>query len=346
ALAAGITRVAPDTAVRRAPVADGGDGTVEAFVAAGWESVSAAAVGPTGRPVRACYARRGDTAVIELAEVAGLVKLPGGRLDPLGSDTYGVGLLIRHALDRGIRDIVLGLGGSASSDGGAGMLRALGARITDAAGAEVSRGGAALAAARSVDLTGLHPALAETTVLLASDVDNALLGPSGAVAVFGGQKGAGALERAELEAALTNWARLIGGDVHRPGAGAAGGTGFAALAVLGARVRPGIEVVLELIDFPALLRGADRVITGEGAMDEQTLRGKAPAGVAAAARSSAIPVLAVAGRLDLSPDRLRAAGFLQCYALTDLEPDPDRCIAGAAGLLEELGARLARDHLR
>ena len=357
ALAAGIARAAPDADIVELPVADGGDGTVDAFVAAGWERVRTEAVGPTGLPSTASYAVRGQTAVIELAEVVGLVKLPGGQPDPMGAGTYGLGLLIRDALDRGLREIVLAVGGSASSDGGAGMLQALGLQILDSNGDELPRGAAALAHARRIDGTGLHPAIADTTFVLASDVDNPLLGAHGAVAVFAPQKGADRQQCVELAAALTNWADLIeSSDVVGPaahsadwaeyaGAGAAGGTGFGAMAVLGARPRPGIDAILELIDFAGRARGAELVVTGEGALDEQTLRGKAPAGVAAAANAAGATVTAVAGRCELVPEQLRAAGFDRCYALSDLEPDLDRCLADAGRLVEELGARIAADYL-
>ncbi|MCM6777479.1 glycerate kinase [Nocardia sp. CDC159] len=347
ALAAGVARVRPEVGVVRMPVADGGDGTVGAFVAAGWEAVRVGAVGPTGMPVEAVYAVRGGTAVVELAGVVGLAKLPGGRAEPMGSSTYGLGMVIGDALDRGVRDIVLGVGGSASTDGGAGMLQALGLRILDAAGCELPRGGAALARADRIDRSGLHPALRETSIVLASDVDNPLLGTRGAAAIFGPQKGADPEQCAILDAALANWARVVDPEVaERPGAGAAGGTGFAAMALLGAVERPGIEVVLELIDFAAEVRGADLVVTGEGSFDEQTLHGKAPMGVCAAARAAGVPVVAVAGRCLLDESRWRAAGFADCYALSELEPDPRRSMVGAGPLLEQLGARIAREHLR
>ncbi|MCC3318066.1 glycerate kinase [Nocardia africana] len=360
ALAAGIARETPDAEVRQVPVADGGDGTVDAFVAAGWERVRVDTVGPTGAPHSASYAVRGNTAVVELAAAVGLVELPGGRTDPMGAGTYGLGVLIRHALDHGIREVVLGLGGSASTDGGAGMLQALGLHILDEDGAEIGSGAAALARARRLDHSALHPAVRDADFVLAGDVDNPLLGPDGAAAVFAPQKGASPRQCAELEAILAHWSRLVDTSGHplrtgdapqrgadlagHPGAGAAGGTGFGAMAVLGARQRSGIEVILELIDFAGRVRDADVVVTGEGAMDEQTLRGKAPAGVAAAAAGA--PVVAVAGRCALSPERLRAAGFARCYPLSDLEPDPERSIAEAARLLEELGARIAGDYLR
>ncbi|WP_063013292.1 glycerate kinase [Nocardia kruczakiae] len=361
ALAAGIAREVPDAEVRQVPVADGGDGTVDAFVAAGWERVRVDTVGPTGAPHSASYAVRGDTAVVELAAAVGLVELPGGRTDPMGASTYGLGVPIRHALDHGLREVVLGLGGSASTDGGAGMLQALGLRILDENGTEIGSGAAALARARRLDYSDLHPAVRDTVFVIAGDVDNPLLGPDGAAAVFAPQKGASPRQCAELEAILAQWAHLVDtsghpfgtGDAHErraalaghPGAGAAGGTGFGAMAVLGARQRSGIEVILELIDFAGRVRDADLVVTGEGAMDEQTLRGKAPAGVAAAAGAADVPVVAVAGRCTLTPERLRAAGFARCYPLSDLEPDPERSIAEAARLLEELGTRIARDYL-
>ncbi|MBF6342729.1 glycerate kinase [Nocardia cyriacigeorgica] len=346
ALATGIARVCPQVRAVRVPVADGGDGTVDAFVSAGWTRVTLPAPGPTGETVEASYAVRGDTAVIELAAVVGLAKLPDGRPDPLNASTFGLGVVIAHALSVGAERIVLGLGGSASTDGGAGMLTALGARVYGPDGHELPRGGAALRDAKRLDLRGLHPGLAEAKFVVASDVDNPLLGASGAVAVYSAQKGAGPDDRAVLEAALQNWAALVG-ETHagRPGAGAAGGTGFGAMAVLGAQMRSGIEVVLELLDFAAVLESAALVVTGEGCLDQQTLHGKAPMGVCAAARSAGVPVIAVAGRIELGPDELAAAGFIAGYALADVEPDPSRSMAEATPLLEQLGERIAAERL-
>lgn len=344
ALAAGIASVLPLADLRLVPVADGGDGTVDAFVAAGWERVRLTAPGPTGRPTETSYAVRGPTAVVELAAVTGLARLPGGRPDPMGASTFGLGVVIGHALDGGAREIVLGLGGSASTDGGAGMLQALGARLLGRDGDELPRGGAALAQVTRLETDAVRARIGTAEFTLACDVDNPLLGPRGAVEVYGPQKGADGEQRAILEAALTNWARVVGPSfADLPGAGAAGGTGFAALAVFGAQLRSGIEIILDLLDFPALVSGADLIVTGEGALDEQSLHGKAPVGVRAAAPG--IPVVAAVGRSLLSPECLHEAGFTACYALTDLEPDPARCIADAAVLLEELGARIAVDRL-
>ncbi|WP_405178762.1 glycerate kinase [Nocardia sp. NBC_01377] len=346
AIASGIARVRPDTELVLMPVADGGDGTVDAFVAAGWQRIEVDAPGPTGVVGVATYAMRGETAVVELAAAVGLVKLPRGVPDPLGASTFGLGVVVADALDRGAVEIVIGLGGSASSDGGAGMLRALGVRALDGQGDEVPGGGAALADAVALDRSGIHPGVDSARFVLACDVDNPLLGPRGAVAVYAPQKGADTAQLAILEAALTNWAAVAGiGFADRPGAGAAGGTGFGAMALLGAEVRSGIAVILELLDFAALLDGADLVVTGEGSLDEQSLHGKAPIGVCEAARAAGVPVVAAVGRNLLAPDRIRSAGFTACYALTDLESDPRRCMAQARSLLEAVGVTIAREHL-
>jgi glycerate 2-kinase len=347
-VAAGLARAAPGVEVVQVPVADGGDGTLEAAVSAGYRRVPVRAEGPTGEPVATAFAERDGVAVVELADVSGLGRLPGGQPAPLTASSYGTGQVIRAALDAGCRRIVFGIGGSAGTDGGAGMVQALGGRLLDAHGGEVGRGGAALAAVRSLDLAGLHPALERAEVVVASDVDNPLLGPRGAAAVYGPQKGASPADVAELDAALARWAdavhRAAGVDAAgTPGAGAAGGVGFAALAVLGARLEPGIDLILNLVGFREALPGAGLVICGEGSLDAQTLHGKAPAGVAAAARSAGIPVVAVAGRSLLTPAELEPAGILAAYPLTDLEPDPARSMAEAGPLLERLAARVAVD---
>jgi glycerate 2-kinase len=346
-VAAGLARAAPGVDVVQLPVADGGDGTLEAAVSAGYRRVPVRAEGPTGDLVDTAYAERDGVAVVELADVSGLGRLPGGRLAASAASSYGTGQVIRAALAAGCRRIVLGIGGSACTDGGAGMVQALGGRLADARGDEVGRGGGALGAVRSLDLAGLHPGLSSAEVVVASDVDNPLLGPRGAAAVYGPQKGAAPAEVARLDAALGRWAdavqRATGLDLAgMPGAGAAGGVGFAAMAVLGATLQPGIELILELVGFPAALSGAGLVITGEGSLDRQTLHGKAPAGVAATARSAGIPVVAVAGRSLLSPADLEAAGIQAAYPLTDLEPDLDRCMTEAGPLLERLVAKVAR----
>ena len=322
------------------------DDEVAAFVAAGWQPIALPVDGPTGQLHQAHYAMSGETAVVELAAAVGLVALPEGRLDPLGASTFGLGEVIADTLDHGANQVVVGLGGSASTDGGAGMLQALGARVLDATGEDVGRGGAALLAAATLDLSDLHPAVAGTDFVLACDVDNPLLGPHGATAVYGPQKGADEQQLATLEAALANWAEVVraatGTDASlMPGAGAAGGTGFGAMSVLAAGSQPGIDIVLELIDFSVLVAGADLVITGEGSIDEQTLHGKAPVGVRDAAAAVGVPVVVVAGRSLLAEERLRAEGFVECYTLAEREPDRARSMANAAELLRGVGRDIA-----
>ncbi len=357
AVADGLRDVVPDVGTDSVPVADGGDGTLDAAVAAGYRHVPVRVAGPTGEPVDTGYAVRDGVAVVELADACGLNRLPGGRLAPLTASSTGFGQVIAAALDAGCHRVVLGVGGSASSDGGAGMLTGLGARLTDSGGDLLPPGGGALEHLDRVDLSGLHPAVNGTAFVLAGDVDNPLLGPFGAAAVYGPQKGATPDDVARLEGALRRWSVTLANGVGAtagpsghpaadlPGAGAAGGVGFAALAVLHAQARPGIDLLLELTGFHELLSAADLVITGEGSLDSQTLHGKAPAGVAAAARRSGVPVIAVAGRNLLHPDELTAAGVSAVYALLDIEPDPEVCMAEAARLLRTVGGRIARDWL-
>lgn len=338
AIAAGLRRVKPDAETLECPIADGGDGTVAAAVAAGFEYVPAEATGPTGERVRTGYARQDGTAVVELAAVSGLSMMREPA--PLTANTLGVGELIAKALDDGCTKIVLGLGGSSSTDGGAGLVRGLGARLLDARGDEIPLGGKALLDLASVDLSNLRRA----EIVVASDVDNPLLGDRGAAAVYGPQKGASPEDVALLDGALKHFADIVGTDmVDAPGAGAAGGTGFAALALLGATFRSGIDLVMEMTGLAGKLPGADLVITGEGSFDEQTLYGKGPAGVAQQAHG--IPVVAMAGRVTLNQETLRQHGFAAGYGLTDIESDVDRCMTETAALLEQLAMKVAEDWL-
>jgi glycerate kinase len=319
------------------PIADGGEGTVDMVLAHGFRAVSFEVTGPAGEPVTARYALREQTAVIEMAAAAGLGLLPQGPDDDTArtATTYGVGQLLRDALDRGARRIVLGIGGSATTDGGRGMAEALGVRLDG----------------DRLDLSGLDPRLAETSVVVASDVDNPLIGPSGAAAVYGPQKGAGPATVALLDRALGQWADLVAAATGRdlrelPGAGAAGGLGFGAAALLGAELRSGIDLLLELSGFAEAATGADLVVVGEGSLDEQSLRGKGPVGVAAVAARAGTPVVAVAGRCTVDARQLRAHGVDAVYPLTDLEPDAARSMSRAAELLETTAERIAADRLR
>ncbi|WP_320782950.1 glycerate kinase [Streptomyces sp. CRN 30] len=349
---AGLRRAVPEAVVESLPVADGGEGTVDAAVAAGFERREARVAGPLGEPVTAAYALRDGTAVVEMAEAGGLQRLPAGVLAPLTASTYGAGELLRAALDAGATTLVFGVGGSATTDGGAGMLTALGARFLDADGQPVGPGGGALREVATADLSGLDPRFAEVGFVLASDVDNPLTGPGGAPAVYGPQKGASPQDVQVLDAALSRFAQVLEEAIGpraaeyalAPGAGAAGGIGYGAL-VLGARFRPGIEVMLDVLGFAPALERATLVITGEGSLDEQTLHGKAPAGVAAAARAAGKEVVAVCGRLALAPQALGRAGIRRAYPLTDVEPDVQRCIAQAGPILEDVAERIARDFL-
>ncbi len=356
AIAAGLRAEWPEAELVAVPVADGGEGTIDAAVAAGFERMPVTVDGPTGEPGPASYARRDAVAVVELAGACGLARLPGGRLAPLSASSFGAGQVLAAALAAGAKRIIFGVGGSASTDGGTGLLQALGARVLDAKGEPLERGGAALGDVASLELAGLEsPGLAAVlgagSVILATDVVNPLIGPDGAAQVYGPQKGASPAQVIELDRGLRRWAAVVaeatGADRSgEPGAGAAGGVGFAALAVLGAERCLGIEVMLDLADFGTALDGASLVITGEGSLDTQTLSGKAPAGVAQAAARRGIPVVAVAGRSTLLPDQLAAAGIAAVYPLSDLEPDPARSNAEARALLERVGRILARDQLR
>jgi glycerate kinase len=371
-LAAGIRRAWPGAGIVQAPVADGGDGTVDAAVAAGYRRVEATVRGPDSRPVTAAFAFRDGTAVIEAAEACGLRRLPEGRRLPLTATSAGVGGLIAAALGIGARRIVLGIGGVATTEGGAGMVQALGVRLLDEAGTDLGAGGAALRSLHRLRLPSPPLPLPDgIEVLVASDVDNPLLGPHGAAAVYAPQKGAKPADVAVLEQGLARWAEVaeeaLGyraaavmdvkkeAEVPRdafpglprdaPGAGAAGGLGFAAIAFLRAAIRPGIELLLELTGFTRALRGARVVVTGEGSLDAQTLHGKAPAGVARAAAAAGVPVIAVSGVRSLTAEQLRGAHFSAAYALSEIEPDPARCLADAGPLVEEIAERLTRDRL-
>ena len=351
AIEAGLRRARPDAEVVRLPLGDGGAGTLEALLAAGFERVPVRATGPTGEPVDAASAgagaRAGGRAFGERAEASGLKRVPGGRRAPLEATTYGTGELIRAALDGGARELVLGIGGSATTDGGAGMAAALGARLLDHDGADLPPGGAALLRLARIDVSGLDQRPRSVKVTVACDVDNPLVGPEGAAAVYGPQKGAGPDDVLLLDSALRRYARVLAHDLgldlaDTPGAGAAGGLGAGAIAFLGAELRTGIELVLELLGFDRAVAGADLVVTGEGKLDAQSLRGKAPVGVARAAGAHGVPVVAVAGAVEVADRELRAAGFEEAHALLELEPDPRRAMAEAAPLLERLAERVGR----
>jgi glycerate 2-kinase len=349
-LRAGILDARPDAEVTVVPVSDGGDGLLQAALRCGFERVAVTASGPTGSPVQTWYARRGTEAVIEMAEVCGLLRLPDGEPAPATASSRGLGEVVAQALDAGCGSLLLGVGGSASTDGVAGLVGALGAAVRDRSGGPVADGGVALEQAAVLDLTGLHPGLAGATVAVACDVDNPLTGPTGAAAVYGPQKGADEALVARLDAALAHWADLVAGATgadlrDRPGAGAAGGVGYGALAVLGARLRPGTEVVQELTGLAEAIAGADLVVTGEGSLDAQTLHGKAPAGVADAAGRAGVPVVAVVGRCLLDRDTLARAGIRAVYSLVARAGYEAEPFEAPGPLLHRVGRLLAAEHL-
>lgn len=349
AIAAGVLRVLPDADLVLRPVADGGEGTVAAALRAGYRARTAQVRGPDGRPVEAVFAVDGTTAVLELASAAGIGLLE--RPAPLTATTRGVGELVRAALDDGARRIVLGLGGSATTDGGAGMLQALGVRLLDADGRDIPPGGAGLSLLDRIDVGTRDPRLQETRVIVAVDVDNPLTGPDGAAAVFGPQKGATPDDVAALDAALARFATVVQRDlgVELPGwpaMGAAGGTAAGAAVGFSAAVVSGAALVCDLVGLDDALAGADLVVTGEGALDAQSLRGKAPAEVVARAGRAGVPCVALCGVLRLASEEWAAAGFTAAHALTEIEADQARSRAEADRLLAELAAAVLPRLLR
>mgnify|MGYP000854757009 CR=1 FL=1 len=353
AIAAGIRDVVGDRVrIVSLPVADGGEGTVEAAIAAGYERRTTSVRGPLGSTVDADWAIRGEEAVIEMAAASGLELVPSAVRDGLRASSYGTGELIRAALDAGATTIVLGVGGSATTDGGAGMLEALGLKLLTPDGDAVEPGGAGLAGLATVDAAGLDHRLAGARFVLANDVDNPLCGPRGAAAIFGPQKGLGPDDIPVVDSNIGRWAKLLadaldfpadGAEV--PGAGAAGGVGFAALAALRAVPRPGAELVAELVGVPESLEGATLAITGEGSLDEQSLGGKAPMGVLAAARRAGVPAVMVCGRSLLSKEQWQEAGFTALYSLSDRAGSAEESMREAARLLREVGQDIARSEL-
>tara|TARA_R110002111_G_scaffold1911_2_gene12954 strand:+ start:1033 stop:2181 length:1149 start_codon:yes stop_codon:yes gene_type:complete len=349
AIASGWLRVYPDAEVLCCPMADGGEGTVDAVLAVtAGERRECTVAGPLGAPVQAHWGWLPDQqAMIEMAAASGLHLVPVAERDVRLASSYGTGELIRAALDAGARRIVLGLGGSATNDAGAGLLEALGVRFLGADGNELAPGGAALARLQHIDLTGLDTRLAQVEVMVAADVDNPLCGPKGASAIFGPQKGATPLQVAQLDRALAHFADVmaatLGDDVrYHPGVGAAGGLGFAAKAVLKAQFRPGVELVAELCGLAQMLRDADLVITGEGRLDGQSLHGKTPVGVARLARSAGVPVIALAGSLGEGYQRLYAEGIGAAFSLAPGPLTLEQAMQDAGAQLTARAADLAR----
>ena len=325
AIGEGVRRALPQAEVALVPLADGGEGTVEAFVTAvGGRIVPVTAIGPLEEPTDAFIGMidSGKTAVIEMAAASGLPLVPEDRRNPMLTTSYGTGELIRTALDFKFDRIILGIGGSATNDGGVGMIQALGGSFKDGAGKEVGFGGGELRRVRSIDLTNLDARLKTARITVACDVENPLTGPNGASAVFGPQKGATAEMIELLDAGLRNLAdvirRDVGVDIEKtPGSGAAGGMGAAALAFLGVELKPGIDIVLDAARFNEKLDGADLMFTGEGRVDSQTMNGKCVSGVMRVARSRGVPVIVLAGGVEPDGYQLLEHGALAVLSIVD-----------------------------
>ena len=296
AAAEGIRRVISDAECIVRPLADGGEGTVEALAAGlGGELRKVQVTGPAGSSVVATYGIAGTTAVIEMAQAAGITLVSGDEKNPLRTTTFGVGELVKDAIAYGCRRFIVGIGGSATNDAGAGMLQALGFRLLDADGRQVPFGGGSLSSVVKVDRSHVIPEMKDCTFRIACDVTNPLCGEKGASAVYGPQKGASSEMVAALDSALAHFASVVGGDPDYPGSGAAGGLGFAFREFLGGELKSGVEIVLEETRFEDVVRDADVVVTGEGRLDSQTVMGKAPIGVARMAKKYGKKVLAFCG---------------------------------------------------
>ena len=350
AIAAGLADVMPRAQLVKCPMADGGEGTVEAIVAAGNGQLRRNHVqGPLGAPVEAHWGWLPDshTAIIEMAEASGLQLLKPEQRNACITSTFGTGELIKAALDAGARRVILAIGGSATNDAGAGALQALGLGLFDAQGNHLPRGGLALAHVARIELSDLDPRLAEVRFEIAADVNNPLCGEHGASAIFGPQKGASAEQVRLLDQALGHFAdhcaNVLPKDVrHEPGSGAAGGLGFAAKAFFGAQFRAGVEVVAELVGLAEAVKGADLVITGEGRFDAQTLRGKTPFGVASIARAEGVPVVVLAGTLGEGYQALYEHGINAAFAIASGPMTLQDACARAAPLLTDRARDIAR----
>ena len=354
AISAGLCRSAlPAPEIVPMPLADGGDGTLDVLLhGLGGERVRYTVTGPLGSPIQAAIGllTGGDTAVIEIAQASGVELIPRPQRNPLIATTYGTGELIRAALEHGCQRILIGIGGSATVDGAAGCVQALGARLFDESGADIPRGGGGLSRLASIDVSGLTPLLKGAEITVLHDVTNPLIGPDGAARIFGPQKGASPAIVETLDANLTHFAALIRRDLGidvatLPGGGSAGGLGAGLPAFLGARLAPGGPAIIELLGYERQFAGVDLVITGEGKLDAQTSGGKAVMAIAQSARRAGIPVIALAGRLDADSAALNEMGI---HAAWSIIPEPctlrDAIEHGAAWLARaatELGNTLA-----
>lgn len=350
AMEKGIRKVFPAAWIVHVPMADGGEGTVQSLVDATKGKVYSAEVkNPLGKLIKAKYGILGDkeTAVIEMAEASGLYLIPAKARNPLLTSTYGTGQLILQALDRGCRKFILGIGGSATNDGGMGMVSALGARFLDDKGEELPLGGGSLGKLARIDTANLDKRIKESTFTVACDVTNPLCGPKGASHVFGPQKGATPEMVLQLDRNLEHYAAIIKRDLgievkDCPGAGAAGGLGAGMMAFLGAQLQPGVEIVMKAVDLEAKLSGADLVITGEGQCDFQTANGKVPSGVGRAAQRKAVPCIVIAGSIGQGIEVLYEQGVTSIFSLVDSPMPLELAMQRAEDLIAAAAERIMR----
>lgn len=347
---AGIKKVCSDIDIVKIPVADGGEGMVEALVcAAGGSIVKAGVHGPLMEPVESFFGilAGGKTAVIEMAAASGLGMVPAGRLDPMETTTYGVGELIAAAMDAGCTGIIVGIGGSATNDGGIGMAQALGARFYDKDGQVLGHGGRYAGEAASIDVSGLDKRLKGMDIIAACDVNNPLCGPNGASYVFGPQKGATPSMVERLDAGLRRYAQVIEKELcidiaDIPGSGAAGGLGGGLIAFAGAVLRPGIDIMMDICRFEDAIKDADLLMTGEGMTDYQTACGKAPAGLAAAAKKHGVPVVCLSGSLGMGFEAVYEAGIDAALSIIGKPMLLEEAMADAGRMLEASAGAVAR----
>ncbi len=350
AMRVGVLKIFPDAEVFEAPIADGGEGTVESLVVAtGGRTVGETVEGPLGEPVQSFWGILGDghTAVIEMAAASGLPLIPVEKRNPGIASSYGTGQLIKSALDYGFRKFIMGIGGSATNDGGAGMAQALGAKFLDCRGKELPKGGGALSCLAAIDIGSLDPRLKESEIVVACDVDNPLYGPRGASAVYGPQKGATPEMVLELDAALKNFSEIASQATGRhiadlPGAGAAGGMGSGLLFFTPAILRSGVEIVFEAVGLASLIQNSDFVITGEGMTDYQTAFGKAPAGVGKIARQFNKVAICVSGGLGQGADDILEHGINAVISITPRPMILEECMKSAEVLVEQAATCVAR----
>ena len=339
----GIHSVIPECEIVNLPIGDGGEGTLSAVQSAGFDLHEVEVIGPSGNMVHAFFGMKADIALIELAEASGLAKLLDKTRVPLTATSFGTGQLIKAALDRGSRKIIIAVGGSATTDAGAGALQALGARLRNSNGQEISLGGAALLECSEIDLKEVDPRIHNVEFILASDVTNPLTGPNGAARIYAPQKGASGSDVTLLEKALEHFAGLAGiQHIQTPGSGSAGGFGFMALTFLRANFQSGIDTVLELVDFEHHLNEADLVITGEGKFDSQSLNGKAPIGILKIASQHGVPVALICGQSVLNSSDENASQFRSIHTLISQEPNIKKCFKYPRPIIEKISKSIAK----